>query len=128
MGEFLVAGALPNVFRDSDVTMQQDGVDWTEAEKAVARAAFEKACERETQALVEEVRSKAGKIADLDEIWQLHDYLSARRHDIDGKYDYRYSSLVFVFAQLLREKWLRLEDLKGLEESRLAKISALSRM
>ncbi|MEO0947919.1 MAG: hypothetical protein AAFY11_07210 [Cyanobacteria bacterium J06641_5] len=108
--------------------MQQDGVGWTEAEKVVARVAFEKAYERETQALVEEVRTKAGKIADLDEVWQLHDYLSARRHDIDGKYDYRYSSLVFVFAQLLREKWLQLEDLKGLEENRLAKISALSRM
>lgn len=108
--------------------MQQSGVNWTEAEKVVAQAAFRKAYERETQALIEEVRAKAAAIVNLDEIWQLHDYLSARRHDIDGKYDYRYSNLVFVFAQLLREKWLHLEDLGGLEESRIAKISALSRM
>ena len=108
--------------------MHQDSVDWTKAEKVAARAAFEKAYERETRALIEEVRTKASEIANLDEIWQLHDYLSARRHDIDGKYDYRYSSLVFVFAQLLREKWLGLEDLEGLAASRVAKISALSRM
>lgn len=108
--------------------MQENGTGWTAAEKAIARAAFEKAYERETRALLEEVRAKASSIAKLDEIWQLHDYLSARRHDIDGKYDYRYSRLVFVFAQLLQENWLHLEDLEGIAAGRVAKISALARM
>ncbi len=108
--------------------MQENATGWSAAEEEVARAAFQKAYERESSALVEEIRDKASKIANLDEIWQLHDYLSARRHDIDGKYDYRYSVLTFVFAQLLRENWLHLEDLEGLEASRVAKISALARV
>lgn len=108
--------------------MQQDSIDWTETEKVVAQAAFERAHARETQALVAEVRTKASEIANIAEIWQLHDYLSARRHDIDGKYDYHYANLIFVFARLLKEQWLQLEDLEGLAENRIAKISALSRM
>lgn len=108
--------------------MPVNDVDWSRAEKEVAQAAFDKAYKREVETLVKDVRDKASTIAGLDDIWQLNDFLNARRHEIDGKYDYRYASLIFVFAELVKEGWLHLEELKGLDAGKLAKISALTRM
>ncbi|BAZ06231.1 hypothetical protein [Calothrix sp. NIES-3974] len=108
--------------------MQATSIEWTEIEKTIARKAFDKAYARETSALIEEISSQAGAIKQLEQIWNLHDYLSARRHEIDGKYDYRYSMLVFVFARLVQEGWLQLEELEGLATDKLKKIAALSRM
>lgn len=64
----------------------------------------------------------------MDDIWQLHDFLSARRHELDGKYDDRESGLIFVFSNLVKEGWLSLDELDGLEPAKLSKISALTRM
>ena len=102
--------------------------NWSKTEKEIAQQAFNKAYEREVQALVQKVRENAGAIATLDDLWRLHDFLSARRHDLDGKYDYRYSVLIFVFAQLVREGWLGLEELEGLKPEKLAKIKAITMM
>jgi Photoprotection regulator fluorescence recovery protein len=101
---------------------------WSDTEQAIAQTAFQTAYQRETETLIEHIREQSSQIKMIDEIWQMHDYLSARRHQIDGKYDYRYGSLVFVFAQLLKEGWLKIDDLQGLEKDKLAKITALSRM
>jgi hypothetical protein len=103
-------------------------INWSESEKKAADEAFKKAYEREINSLIEEVRQKASEIAEIDEVWRLHDFLSSRRHEIDGKYDYRYSVLIFVFARLLKEEWLSLDELKALEREKLAKITALARM
>jgi hypothetical protein len=103
-------------------------VEWSKVEEKIAQEAFEKAYEREINALIQEVCEKARTIATLDDVWQLHDFLSARRHAIDGKYDYRYSMLIFVFAQLVKEGWLYLKELEGLEADKLTRIVALTRM
>lgn len=108
--------------------MQMNDVAWSEAEQAVAQSAFEKAHAREVAAVIDVVRQQAQTIQVVDDMWRLHDFLSARRHDLDGKYDYQYSALIFAFAQLVKEGWLSLEDLSGLEPSKLAKITALARM
>ena len=103
-------------------------INWSESEKEAAHEAFKRAYEREINSLIEEVRQKASEIAEIDEVWRLHDLLSARRHEIDGKYDYRYSVLIFVFAKLLKEGWLSQDELQALERDKLAKITALARM
>ncbi|WP_302883393.1 hypothetical protein [Kovacikia minuta] len=108
--------------------MQAADTDWSKTEKKVAQAAFKTAYEREVSALIKDVRDHSSTIVELDDLWRLHDFLSARRHDIDGKYDYRYSVLIFVFARLLKEGWLQLGELEGLERDKLAKISSLARM
>lgn len=77
---------------------------------------------------MDKVRNQVNEIDDIGDVWHLHDFLSARRHQIDGKYDYRYSVLIFVFAQLLQEGWLYLDDLDGLEPDKRAKIAALARL
>ncbi|MDX2214745.1 MAG: hypothetical protein SFY66_15765 [Oculatellaceae cyanobacterium bins.114] len=103
-------------------------VAWSDSEKKIAQEVFRKAYEREISALIKEVREQASTITELDEMWRLHDFLSARRHELDGKYDYRYSVLVFVFATLVREGWLHLDELKGLDADKLTKVAALTRI
>lgn len=108
--------------------MQVSEMNWSETEKTIAHEAFTKAYERETLTLIQHIRERSLEIVQLDDVWRLHDFLSARRHQIDGKYDYRYPVLLFVFADLLKEGWLSLGDLEGLEKDKLAKIAALARM
>ncbi|WAL62825.1 hypothetical protein [Thermocoleostomius sinensis] len=108
--------------------MQVSDVEWSQAEQTIAKAAFEKAYEREMNALIEQVRGQASTIETLKDVWQLHDFLSAKRHDMDGKYDYQYASLIFVFATLVKEGWLYLDELEGLAADKLMKVAVLSRM
>jgi hypothetical protein len=107
--------------------MHVTNTEWSEIERKVAQEAFEKAYEREIEALIKEVRSKANAIAQIDDMWRLHDFLSARRHQIDGKYDYNYPSLIFVFARLIQEGWLDFNELEGISPDKLKKVAALSR-
>ncbi|WP_199337625.1 MULTISPECIES: hypothetical protein [unclassified Nostoc] len=108
--------------------MQVSEVEWSTTEKEIAKSAFEKAYEREIEAVIQEVRQRASVMTQPNEMWQLHDFLSARRHEIDGKYDYRYSVLIFVFAGLIKDGWLHLDELQGLEKDKLTKVAALTRM
>jgi len=108
--------------------MQVREVEWSKTEQEIAKQAFEKAYQREIEAVIQEVRQRSRVITQPDEMWQLHDFLSARRHEIDGKYDYRYSGLIFVFARLIKEGWLHLDELQGLEKDKLTKIVVMTRM
>lgn len=108
--------------------MQVSDAEWSTTEQKIAQEAFDKAYQREINTLIKEVREQANAIAELEDMWHLHDFLSARRHEIDGKYDYRYSVLVFIFARLVKEGWLHLNELEGLDKTKIAKIAALSRM
>ncbi|MDY7015643.1 MAG: hypothetical protein SVX43_19025 [Cyanobacteriota bacterium] len=108
--------------------MPANDIEWSDSEKKLARAAFDKAYEREINALLQTVRDRSNEIAEPEELWKLHDFLSAKRHELDGKYDYRYSFLLFVFAQLVKDGWLSLSELDGLDASKRAKVAALTRM
>ncbi|WNZ22265.1 hypothetical protein HJG54_04905 [Leptolyngbya sp. NK1-12] len=108
--------------------MQATDTTWSQTEKQIARTAFNNAYQRELDYLVKTVREQSSSLTEIDDVWRLHDFLSARRHEIDGKYDYRYSVLVFVLASLVREGWLQLSELEGLAADKLAKITALTRM
>lgn len=108
--------------------MQSTDINWSQTEQEIAQLAFNKAYERELASLIQTVREQASEIAEPQDMWKLHDFLSAKRHEVDGKYDNRYPSLVFVFAQLVKEGWLNLSELEGLDTAKLAKVAALSRM
>ncbi len=98
---------------------------WSPTEQEIARHACDRAREREVAALLAYVRDTASAISSLETLWNLHDFLSARRHDLDGKYEDQYDALIFLFARLIKEGWLSLDELAGLEANKLAKISAL---
>lgn len=98
---------------------------WSKKEKAAARQAFDKAYERETIKLANEVKEMANTIKTPEDIWDLHDFLTEKRNEVDEKYDYRYSILPLVFGRLLREGWMELGDLEGLDKEKITKIKKL---
>ncbi len=56
------------------------------------------------------------------DMWSVQDYLGRQRRETDEKYDYRYSVLISVFAQLIGEGWIDLDDLDGLAEDKTDRI------
>ena len=100
---------------------------WTKKEKTVARRAFENAYKKECGEIIKEIREIANNASEPDEIWRLHDFLDEKREEIYIKYDYRYSVLILVFARLLKEGWITVNDLKGLEADKIDRIRHLGR-
>ena len=63
--------------------------------------------------------SPLARIEEPSELWDLESWLTERRREIDRRYDYRYSILPLVFAQLLRDGRLTEDDLRGLGQEKL---------
>ena len=95
---------------------------WSPAEKAIARRAFDQALARELEAVILETKTKAAKIQEPSGLWELERYLTQRRQEIDRKYDYRYSVLPLVLANLLSGGRLNENELNGLGEDKLGYI------
>ena len=108
--------------------LQNSQNQWSQTEEQIAKQALQTAYKRETSALIASIRDRAGSITELNDLWYLHDLLSTKRHEIDGKYSYNFSTIVFAFARLVKEGWLSLEDLQGLKADVLSKVLALSKM
>lgn len=108
--------------------LQISKIKGSQTEETIAKQALQKAQERETSALIASIRDRASSITELDDLWYLHDLLSTKRYEIDGKYVYNSSTIVFDFANLVKQGWLDLDELKGLKPEMLSKISALTRM
>jgi Photoprotection regulator fluorescence recovery protein len=87
---------------------------WSPSERVVARRTFDQALNTELQDLVAEAKRMAGTMEDASELWELESWLTQRRLEIDRKYDYRYSVLPFVFANLLQQGRITEKDLQGL--------------
>ncbi|MEM7116606.1 MAG: hypothetical protein AAF614_29495 [Chloroflexota bacterium] len=101
-------------------------MSWSKGEKKIARAAFEKAYARETAALIQQVQQKATQLESPESLWQLHDFLRETLGDVEQKYDYRYSVLDIVFARLIREGRLTLDELAGLAEEKLERLRRMT--
>lgn len=101
---------------------------WSKKEKAVARGAFENAYEKECKELIKQIQNRANEANNPNDIWRLHDFLTERIKEIEDKYDYRYSMLIFVFARLMKEGWIKIGDLEGLNEDKIAKIRYLAKI
>jgi hypothetical protein len=88
---------------------------WSPREKKAANAAFETALSRERAAIRRHIEALWRTTNDGTEIWAIRDYLNERARELDQKYDFRYSVLINVFARLMAEGWLTVEDLAGLD-------------
>ena len=92
---------------------------WSEAEKKIARKAFDRACERQCNTITEKAKRMLATSSPPHGIWQFHDYLPRERKRVDETYDYRYSVLISVFVELLRQGWLKKADLAGLPQDKI---------
>jgi len=101
---------------------------WSKAEKALARRAFDMAYRRECEAISAKLKEMIEGAMEPEELWRIHDYLNARRKNIDEKYNFRYSVLLFAMARLLTEGWLTEMDLDGLGEDKIEKVKYLTEL
>ncbi len=108
--------------------MQVNTIEWSTTEQVVAQTLFQRAYDREISALTTDIRRRADAANDADDLWILHDFLSARRHSIEGKYDFNYASLLFVLADLIKEGWLTTDELQGLDREKVAKVTSLAKL
>lgn len=100
---------------------------WSQAEQDIARVAFEKAYQRTIQRLISDLQAKANALVNPEGVWELHDFLSIERHTIEGRFSFKTEGILFVFASLVKDELLQLDELEGLEAEKLAKVSAMSR-
>ncbi len=101
-------------------------LNWSDAEKAIARKAFERALQQDLGAIIRQAKKMAGRIEQPSDLWELERYLTDRRKEIDHQYDYRYSVLLNVFAGLIQKGRLREQDLQGLSEEKLRHIRQMA--
>ncbi|MGO9337458.1 MAG: hypothetical protein ACLPY1_08125 [Terracidiphilus sp.] len=99
---------------------------WSPAEKAIAHKAFDLALQREFDAITAETKRRAAKIKEGSDLWELENYLTKSRNEIDRKYDYRYSVLPMVFGVLILEGRLSEEELRGLRDDKLEYIRRIT--
>ena len=100
---------------------------WLRSERAIARRAFDAALKRELQEVMQKAKRMASQIKEASDLWDLEQYLTRRRKEIDRKYDSRGSQLTHVFGTLLQEGRIAEEELRGLREDRLASIRSYAK-
>jgi len=94
--------------------------NWSDREKKIARRVFEAALTAELAEVMADFKAKAAAAVEPDDMWSIQEHLFHTRREIDQKYDYRYSQLLFVFGRLVREGRVQEADLAGLSEDKLA--------
>ena len=99
---------------------------WSPTEQNIARRAFDVAYKREIDALTHPLRHLSESISCQDDIWRIHDFLSTKRHQIDGRYNFDYNSLLFLFAELIQDNLLDISELEGFNNDKLIKITSLT--
>ncbi|ESZ28522.1 MULTISPECIES: hypothetical protein [unclassified Mesorhizobium] len=92
--------------------------EWSGSEKKLARHAFDTALEAALAKTMADFKSKASAVTQPSEMWELEGYLREQRREIDRTFDYRYSQLLFVFAQLIRAGYLDEKLLGGLSQDK----------
>jgi hypothetical protein len=117
-----------SVEHNSRMAMAQQAVEgWTATEQAIAERAFEQAHGRAIDQLIVTLRTRANALNSPESIWQFHDFLSIERHTIEGRFAFRLDGILFVFASLVKEGLLQLDELRGLDADKLAKVAAMAR-
>ena len=100
--------------------------DWSNAEKILAREAYDRAYERECTKILEKVRGMLSSMEDPKEIWKIYDYLKKNRRDMDSKYDYRYLILIIVLGKLMKEGLILDSDIDKLSQDKIDAIKRVS--
>ena len=96
--------------------------DWSNAEKKIARRAYEGARLALLAAVLAEFKANAAAATTIDDMWSIVDGLQERGRDLEDLLSYRYSRLWLVFARLILEGYLDEKQLTGLAEDKLEEI------
>lgn len=95
---------------------------WTKADKNIAKELFELAKKRDYENLTNTIQLKFQSLSTPESIWDLRDFLNSKAKEFDKRYDYRYSVLDDVFAKLIFENILSLDELQPLSKKKQEQI------
>jgi len=101
---------------------------WTNSEKRVARVAFEGARVAELNDLLLQFKQHAAQAKEIDEVWEIRDWLNAEQRQFERNYDFRYSQLIRVFGHLLARRPIDINALQGLSDEKIAAIKYIVEM
>lgn len=101
---------------------------WTNSEKRVARLAFEAARVAELNALLLQFKQRAAQAREIDEVWEIRDWLNTEQRQFERNYDFRYSQLIRVFGHLLARRRIEINALQGLSDEKIAAIKYIAEM
>lgn len=103
--------------------------EWSTGEKKIARRAFEAALEKALAAAIADFKVRAAAVSTPTKMWTIGEDLRRQRREIDQRFDYRYSQLTHVFAELIHLGLTDESAVAGLAEAKRADIQrALSFM
>ena len=100
----------------------ESAMEWSNAEKKIARRAFEAALEKALAAALADFKRRAAAVSTASEMWTIGEDLHRQRREIDQRFDYRYSQLTHVFAELIHAGLMDEIALAGLAEAKRADI------
>jgi hypothetical protein len=72
--------------------------DWSNAEKKIARRAYEEARQAVLARSLAEFKAQAAAATTIDDMWSIVDGSRERRREFEALLDYGYSQLPLVFA------------------------------
>lgn len=101
---------------------------WSNREKQVCRAVFERASIAEAAELLAGFKARIAVIDDLADLWAIQAEIRESERDFQRKYDFRYSQMIYVFGRLVKEGRVGLEELEGLNEEKLSLIKRFASM
>lgn len=99
---------------------------WSDREKKIARRVFKAALQQELAETMTTFKEMAARAENPEDLWVVERWLARQRRGIDAKYDYRYSQLVSIFGNLLREGRITGQQIEGLAEDKRSYIERIA--
>lgn len=91
---------------------------WSEREKKIARRVFDQVVANDLNCVLEKMKQRAAAARSPKDMWDLRRFLEREQRRIDETYEFRYSNLPLMFARLVVEGGIQLDDLAELGEDK----------
>ena len=101
---------------------------WSHSEKKIAQRIFRDALQRELAGVAKEAKNRVASLKEPSDLWDLENFLTRRRNEIDAQFDFRYSALPMVFATLLQNRKISESDLEGLSKEKIEFVRSLAQV
>ena len=100
--------------------------NWTVQEQNVARQAFEVGKQRSITVLIKSIQHQTQRLETPDSIWELHDFLSTKRFQYEGRSNFDLNNILFTLADMIKQDLINYDDLAGFDQKKMGKIKAMS--
>jgi len=103
-----------------------DNTEWTPREIEIAQLAFSAGTKNAEAELIRQVQEKSVNLTDIQSLFEMHDYLSIERYELEGRSRFDPDTALFAFAEMVKRGLMDVSALEGLEQKKISKIRAMS--